>query len=54
MDSVALKARELGLALPEEKRAAVLAAVKRRGIEKRGLAGDEEFRAIVRAVARGS
>jgi len=50
LDSVALKARELGVAVPEEKRAAVLAAVKKRGIEKRGLVTDAEFGDIVKAV----
>lgn len=50
LDSVALKAKELGVSVPEEKRAAVLALVKKRGIEKRGLVEDEEFREIVRAV----
>ena len=51
LDSVSLKAQELGVAVPEEKRAAVLAAVKKRGIEKRGLVGDAEFREIVKRVA---
>jgi len=53
LDSVSLKAKELGVAVSEEKRAAVLAAVKKRGIEKRGLVGDEEFREIVKSVAGG-
>lgn len=43
LDSVALKAKELGVDVPEEKRAAVLAGVKRKGIEKRGLLTDAEF-----------
>ncbi len=50
LDSVALKAKELGVAVPEERRAAVLAAVKRRGIEKRGLVTDREFTDIVKSV----
>jgi len=50
LDSVSLKAKELGVSLPEDKRAAVLAAVKKRGIEKRGLVGDEEFRELVNRV----
>ena len=50
LDSVALKAKELGVRVPEDKRAAVLAAVKKRGIEKRGLVDDEEFRQIVKTV----
>jgi chromate transport protein ChrA len=33
--------------IPADKRAAILAAVKQRGIEKRGLLTDDEFRAIV-------
>jgi isopropylmalate/homocitrate/citramalate synthase len=51
LDSVSLKAKELGVAVPDERRAAVLAAVKKRGIEKRGLVGDEEFRQIVKTLA---
>jgi isopropylmalate/homocitrate/citramalate synthase len=47
LDSIRIKAEELGLDVPEERRAAVLAAVKRLGIEKRGLVTDEELRAIV-------
>jgi len=52
LDSIVLKCEELGLAVPEEKRPAVLAAVKQLGIEKRALVTDEEFRAIVAAVCR--
>ena len=47
LDSIDLKAKELGLTIPAEKRNAVLAAVKARGIEKRGLVTDAEFRQIV-------
>ncbi|HEY0414871.1 MAG TPA: hypothetical protein VGC78_00680 [Gaiellaceae bacterium] len=47
LDSVRIKAEELGLDLPEERRADVLAAVKRLGTGKRGLVTDDEFRAIV-------
>ncbi len=47
LDNIDLKAKELGLRVPENRRAAVLAAVKQRGIEKRGLVTDEEFRQIV-------
>ena len=47
VDSVAIKARELGLEIPAEKKPEVLAAVKKRGIEKRGLLTDSEFREIV-------
>jgi len=51
-DSIEIKARELGLEIPGEKKAAVLAAVKKRGIEKRGLLTDNEFREIVAASCR--
>ncbi len=47
LDSIDLKARELSLAIPAEQRGAVLAAVKRLGIKKRGLLTDAEFREIV-------
>jgi isopropylmalate/homocitrate/citramalate synthase len=47
LDSIVLKCEELGLTVPEEKRATVLAAVKQRGIAKRALVTDDEFRAIV-------
>jgi len=47
VDSITIKARELGLEIPEGKGPAVLAAVKKRGIEKRGLLTDSEFREIV-------
>jgi isopropylmalate/homocitrate/citramalate synthase len=47
LDSVRIKAEELALDLPEERRAAVLAAVKKLGTEKRGLVTDDEFRALL-------
>lgn len=47
LDSIDLKAKELGLTISSEKRNSVLAAVKRRSIEKRGLVTDAEFRQIV-------
>jgi isopropylmalate/homocitrate/citramalate synthase len=47
LDSVDLKARELGLSVTPEQRAPILAAVKKRAIAKRGLLTDEEFREIV-------
>ncbi len=47
LDSITLKAKELGIEVGEEQRAAVLAAVKKRGVEKRGLITDQEFREIV-------
>src|SRR5438874_12552313 len=49
LDSIRIKADELGLDVPEERRTAVLAAVKKLGTEKRGLVTDDEFRRIVNA-----
>lgn len=51
LDSVDLKAKELGIAITADQRAPVLAAVKKRAIAKRGLLTDEEFRQIVSGVA---
>jgi isopropylmalate/homocitrate/citramalate synthase len=48
LDSVRIKAEELGVDLPEERRADVLAAVKDLGERKRGLVTDQEFVQIVR------
>ena len=48
LDSIRIKAEELGLDLPEESRRDVLAAVKRLGTRKRGLVTDDEFRDLVR------
>jgi isopropylmalate/homocitrate/citramalate synthase len=47
LDSIRIKAQELGLELPEERRAEVLEKVKELGARKRGLVSDEEFRAFV-------
>jgi len=47
LDSIDLKAKELGLSVTAEQRAAILAEVKKRAIAKRGLVGDAEFREIV-------
>ncbi len=47
LDSIRIKADELGLDVPEERRGPVLAAVKRLGMQKRGLVTDDEFRALV-------
>ena len=47
LDSVRIKAAELGVDLPEERRAEVLAAVKQLGAESRRLLTDDEFRRIV-------
>ncbi len=47
LDSIDLKAKELGLAVSQDQRAPILAAVKKRAIAKRALVSDEEFRQIV-------
>ena len=47
IDSIRIKAEELGLDVPEDRRAEVLAAVKKLGADERRLVTDEEFRAIV-------
>jgi isopropylmalate/homocitrate/citramalate synthase len=50
LDSIALKAKELGLEVSEPRRPAVLAAVKSKGIAARRLLTDSEFRIIVQQV----
>ena len=52
LDNITLKSKELGLEIPESQRAAVLAAVKSKSIEKRGLVTDAEFQQIVRDLCR--
>ena len=47
LDSIRLKAEELGVELPEERFPEVLAAVKRLGTEKRRLVTDAEFRVLI-------
>ena len=47
LDSIRIKAEELGLDLPEERRADVLAKVKQLGTRKRGLVTDDEFRELL-------
>jgi isopropylmalate/homocitrate/citramalate synthase len=47
LDSIRIKAEELGLDLPDERRAEVLARVKEVGTSKRGLVTDDEFRQLV-------
>jgi isopropylmalate/homocitrate/citramalate synthase len=47
LDSIRIKAEELGLDVPEERRAEVLARVKELGTRKRGLVDDDEFRSLV-------
>jgi isopropylmalate/homocitrate/citramalate synthase len=47
LDSIRIKAEELGLDVPEEKRPELLAKVKTLGTRKRGLVTDDEFRTLV-------
>jgi isopropylmalate/homocitrate/citramalate synthase len=49
IDSIRIKLAELGLDVPEERRAELLAAVKRLGAEKGGLVTDDEFRRLAEA-----
>jgi isopropylmalate/homocitrate/citramalate synthase len=48
LDSIDLKAKELGLTIKPAQRAPILAAVKKQAIAKRALLTDDEFRLIVR------
>jgi isopropylmalate/homocitrate/citramalate synthase len=50
IDSIRIKAEELGLVLSEEDERALLEAVKARGAEKRGLVSDEELAELARAL----
>ncbi|MEE8200674.1 MAG: hypothetical protein V3R29_05835 [Candidatus Acidoferrales bacterium] len=52
LDSIALKCKQLNVEVPEEQRQALLTAVKRKGIEKRGLLTDEDFLELIRQVRR--
>jgi isopropylmalate/homocitrate/citramalate synthase len=54
VDSIRIKADELGLDLPEQVRPEVLAAVKRKAERKGGLVTDAEFRTIARHAARAA
>jgi isopropylmalate/homocitrate/citramalate synthase len=54
IDSIAIKAKELGISLSTEEQLAALAAVKRLGTEKRGLVTDNEFRAVTERVKRAA
>ncbi len=47
LDSIALKAKELGIDIAEQLRGPILAAVKKRAIARHGLISDEEFLQIV-------
>jgi isopropylmalate/homocitrate/citramalate synthase len=49
LDSIDLKAKELGISIAADRRAAILVEIKKRSITKRGLVTDQEFRAIVEA-----
>jgi isopropylmalate/homocitrate/citramalate synthase len=53
LDSVRIKAEQLGIELPEPSRAQVLQAVKRTAIANGGLITDEEFAAIVHDAVGG-
>ena len=48
IDSIRIKAAELGLSLTEDEQRDLLAAVKARGTEKRGLVGDDELLELAR------
>jgi isopropylmalate/homocitrate/citramalate synthase len=50
IDSIRIKADELGLVLSEEDERALLEAVKARGAEKRGLVSDDELTELARAL----
>ena len=54
LDSIDLKARELNIEVPAEARLAILAEIKRRGVARRGLVSDAEFREIVAGVVAGA
>jgi isopropylmalate/homocitrate/citramalate synthase len=47
IDSIRIKAEDLGLDVPEDRRAELLAKVKELGARKHGLVSDDEFRALV-------
>ena len=50
LDSIDIKARELGIAIPADARASILAEVKKRAIAKHGLLTDDDFRHIVASI----
>ena len=52
LDSIRIKAAELGLDVPEERYADLLTEVKELGMRKRGLVDDAEFVALVHQGAR--
>jgi isopropylmalate/homocitrate/citramalate synthase len=51
LDSIVLKAKELGLEVPESQRSAVLTAVKNKSIGEHRLVTDSEFRSIILQVS---
>ena len=53
LDSIDLKAKELGIPVSADQRVPILAVVKSRSIAKRGLITDQEFRQIVDQVREG-
>jgi isopropylmalate/homocitrate/citramalate synthase len=53
LDSIRIKAEELGLDVPEERRAELLAQVKALGARKRRLVSDDEFRDLAARAASG-
>lgn len=53
-DSIRIVAERIDVEVPEEAKAAVLAAVKQLGAERHGLVSDEEFREIVETVSAGA
>jgi isopropylmalate/homocitrate/citramalate synthase len=52
LDSIAIALDRLGLEVPEERRAELLASVKRLGTEKRRLVSDDDFRQLVAELDR--
>src|SRR5262249_34513677 len=50
LDSIHIKAQDLGLNISKEQTAPVLAAVKKQAVAKGGLLNDDEFRKIVASV----
>ena len=50
LDSIVLKAKELGLEVPESRRSAVLTAVKNKSIGEHRLLTDSEFCSIVQQI----
>ena len=52
IDSIAITLERLGLDLPADRHAALLAAVKRAGTQKRRLVTDAEFRRMVTRLSK--